>query len=663
MGKRLLTGLIFTLITTFVSGQKAFDAEKTFFNADFNSTYQRYEKALDLYLKLFHNGYQNNNIRYRIGKTYLHIPGLKTEAIPWLEQAVEKVSAKYKPQSFKETKAPVEAWLLLGQTYQINNELEKARNAYLQYKRLLIRIHEDTDKADRFIASCDTAEKMLSKPRDTEISQPEFLKVTDMNYNATVSADGKRMVFMSDTRYYHAIYFTEYINGHWASPRNITMEVESNGNYRVSSLTADGATLLLSAPAGNNGEDIFISKFIRNRWSAAKPFSRKINSFHNEVYAFLSADQKLLLFVSDRPGGTGGLDIYEARKSVDGTWENILNLGTPVNTPYDENTPYLTRNGKRIYFSSNGHPGMGGYDVFISDLTSGQWGNPRNMGYPPNSTDDDLYFSPVEDASTGYMAVFDHQEKKKAEITAFEFFSENHPHTYAVTGKIKIQPGALPDEKAVIKVTDATHPDQIIKLKEIPLSGNFALHLPEGSYLLELSSPYLQTFTKPFVVKPDTQVNILEVSPVLARVPEKIQVKYRISTIYFDFNKATLNPDAVKTLRILKTAMDSLPGLVVTITGHTDAIGRIAYNQGLSERRADAVANYLTKSGISPARLRIKGFGETQPIAINHWPDGRDCPEGRQFNRRVSFSAEEADTSSIEFILPDVPVKISISGN
>lgn len=632
-------------------GQKDFDAEKTFFDARFYTLYNRYEDALDLYLKLIEKGYGNENIYYLTGKTYLNIPGLKVKSIEWLEKATNKITPKYNELSFNIDAAPLSVWLLLGQAYQISGNLEKARSAYRKFVNQAARDNEKLSLAEKLLASCDTAEKYLSRPLDTEITEPAFLKVSDVNYNVTVSEDGSTLAFMSDARYYHAIYYSTFRNGHWTEPRNITMELESDGNFLVNSLTFDGKALLLSAPAGNNGWDIYISYFDRNHWLPAKPFSKKINSFHDETYAFLDSLNEVIYFVSNRPGGLGGFDLYKVDRTENGEWGNVTNLGEPVNTPGDENTPYVTHNGSRLYYSSNGITGMGGYDVFISTLESGRWSRPVNAGSPPNTTDDDLYYAPVETMHMGFIARFGLYPVKRASIQTIEYFSAEHPRTFEISGTI-----SLPDtgfSKAHL-IVETTGPEKKVLQKQgIKPDGTFSLHLKKGKYLLKVDAPGIDPESATRQVDVQKALDV-EFRPQAMKQGQS-QIIVSVPAILFDFDQYRIRKEYLPELKRLAQVLDSLPEVSVEIQGHTDEKGPQLYNKELSLQRAKAVADFLKGKGINRQRVKVTGLGESYPIAINHWPDGRDCPEGRKLNRRVVFKFNGRGSDTLMPLVPHIP--------
>ncbi len=629
--------LAYLLFTGTLFAQDNVNDERNFYNANLLTLYHKYEEALPIYLRLLEKHPDNSNLQYLTGTCYLHIPGQKTRAIPYLEKASENISKRYQKELYEEKRAPLEAILFLGRAYQINNQLDKALSAYGRYKKMVRKTQKEI-LADRWISSCELAKKMMSHPADADIVFPELLKTGPVVYHPVISGDGKKMAFMSDTRYYHAIYFTESEHGAWTAPYNITMDIESDGSYRVSSLNYDGTMLFLVVPKKEH-RDIYLSRYKEGRWGKATPLRGKINTLRDEVFASLSPDGQTLYFVSDRSGGPGGLDIFTATRSSNGEWDHVTPLPGPVNTPFDEQSPLLSPDGKKLFFSSDGHATMGGFDIFVSRYANGTWGNPENAGYPLNTTDDDLYFAPLEDGYRGYFTRWFNGKEKKAAIAAIEFFSSEHPRPVTLSGKLVLPPGrTLPDSLQVI-ITNIRGEEPASSTHVTP-EGLFDTKLPAGTYRINISGRGITPYSGEVTLTSDKKTESIEIPLTFTSPPKEKEEKketFIISPVYFDFNKYALTAAARTQLDRLAEILKALPGVTVTIEGHTDAIGSAAYNKKLSLKRAAAVKEYLVSKGISSTRLTTTGYGESRPVAINRNPDGTDNPQGRKYNRRASF--------------------------
>ena len=228
-------------------------------------------------------------------------------------------------------------------------------------------------------------------------------------FNPVISADGKTFAFMVSLKFYDAVMLSRLVNGKWTPPVNITPELMSDGDMYISCLSDEGKLLVLSRD-DNFNSDLYYSTFDGNAWSACRKMNRNINTKYWESHGFISDDGERLIFASDRPGGYGGLDLYISRKTG-GDWGPAVNLGPEINTQLNEDRPFLINNGKTLFFSSQGHVTMGGYDLFRSELQSNNiWSRPANLGYPLNTPDDNIFFMPAANGKSGYYSIYKETE-------------------------------------------------------------------------------------------------------------------------------------------------------------------------------------------------------------------------------------------------------------
>ncbi len=336
----------------------------------------------------------------------MNIPGQEYKAIPYLEKAVTSTTLKYKKRSFKEKKAPHYAYFSLGNAYRINNETAKALETYEIFTNsdefegnYNISIVEDE------IRACERSKIIQDDPVDVEFQELESpINTSTNNTNAVLSGDGNTMIFVTELAFYDAIELSRKVNGLWSEPEVLNPQVGSDGDMYPTSLSYDGKELyMVKRTEGNN--DIYVSRMGTDFWSKAVPLGNAINSGADETHASITADGMSLYFTSSRRGGYGELDIYRSDRLSSGEWREAVNLGPAINTELNEDTPFPSVDGKRLYFSSEGHFNMGGYDVFFSNLDDNmQWKDPINIGFPINTTVDDLFFYPVGDGSQGYMS-------------------------------------------------------------------------------------------------------------------------------------------------------------------------------------------------------------------------------------------------------------------
>jgi tetratricopeptide (TPR) repeat protein len=372
--------------------------------ADYLLMLKDYGKALDLYLKIVRTEPENADIKHRIGICYLNSEDDKEKAIAYLEEAVQKVSAKYNPNSLNEENASFEAYFTLGSAYRVNNDLDKAIEAYTKFKEYVDPNDEYNIRvADQYIHSCNLARHMLQHPVLLESNNLGGVVNNEKpNFNAVVSGDGRLLLYTSPGRQGYEIFQAVRSDTGWTVPKNITSVLGTGKYMKTCDLSYDGLTLLLALEDPENS-DVFISHFNKGRWSKVEPLGKNINGKSQETHASLSFDNTVLYFTSNRKGGEGDLDIYKSVLDSKGEWGKAVNLGPEVNTPFNEETPFVTDDDQVLYFSSEGHDGIGGYDVFRYDLKS--FGSvTENLGYPVNTTDNNLFYYPADNGKSAYYA-------------------------------------------------------------------------------------------------------------------------------------------------------------------------------------------------------------------------------------------------------------------
>ena len=388
------------------AAQEDSDPEEMFSEGEFFYLSEDYEEALYYYLKLVQTDPDNANFNFKVGDTYLHIPGREYMAIPYLKKAVGNTTLKYKKRSFKEKKAPHYAWFSLGNAYRINNELDKALQTYEEFTSSDdFEGNYNLDIVNNEIRACQRAKMIQDVPVEVKFRKlgPPINVNTD-NTNAVLSGDGNTMIFITELPFYDAIHLSRKINGRWTEPEVLNPQVGSDGDMYPTSLSYDGKELYMVKRTPGNF-DIYLSTKGEEFWSKARPLGPTINTGTQETHAAISADGKTLYFTSARRGGYGGLDIYRSSRLPSGEWGDAGNLGPVINTAEDEETPFPSDDGKRLYFSSRGHFNMGGFDIFFSNRgENGRWRDPINIGYPINTTSDDLFFYPIGDGREAYYA-------------------------------------------------------------------------------------------------------------------------------------------------------------------------------------------------------------------------------------------------------------------
>jgi tetratricopeptide (TPR) repeat protein len=407
MSKIAVCLVVTTVFSISVFAQDNKSVQDSFLEAEYFLMNGDYSDALTYYLPLYEKFPDNANLAYCIGVCYLNIQGKKNLSIDYLETATKNMSAKHKEGSLKQTSAPYDALYNLGKAYRINYMFDKAKETYQKYLgTLLPDDHENQDFVKHEIEVCDMAKELIAKPvQYTEENIGELFNDEKANFNPLISADGKSFAYMVSLKFYDAVMFSRLIDGKWTAPINITPDLQADGDIYISCLSANGKLLFLSK-SENDNSDIYMSTFDGTKWSKIVKLNKNINTKYWESHGFMSESGDQLIFASDRPGGFGGLDLYISKK-VDGDWGPPVNIGPEINTQFNEDRPFLVNNGKTLFFSSQGHENMGGYDIFRSDLQSnGLWSVPSNLGYPLNTPDDNFFFMPVGNGHSGYYAIY-----------------------------------------------------------------------------------------------------------------------------------------------------------------------------------------------------------------------------------------------------------------
>ncbi len=430
--KLLITVSILIQCTLSVSlAQPNADPHENFDEGEYFYKRGDYQEAVYFYLQLLNKFPDNANYNFKIGECYLKIPGKETYAIPYLEQAVKNITTKkdYKGKSFDEDKAPLHAYFYLGNAYRINNQLNKALSEYNTFTNSPYYYgNYNQEIVENEIKSCERAKIIQDSPvKYKRELLPADINTSETELDPVVSNDENSLVFIRKLKFYDAVFFTVKVDGKWAEPVNISPQIGSDGDFYPTSLSSDGKELYL-VKRDNSNNDLYVSRLDSGIWSKVEKLGRHINSGSNETHASISEDGTELYFTSDRKGRKG-FDIYVSKREKNGEWGRAKNLGKTINTDYDEATPFITNNGKTLFFSSKGHYNMGGYDIFYSNRNGKEWSNPINLGYPINDTGDNLFFDPVNAGAVGYMSRVDEEASGNDDIYRYEILS-NLMHLY-----------------------------------------------------------------------------------------------------------------------------------------------------------------------------------------------------------------------------------------
>jgi outer membrane protein OmpA-like peptidoglycan-associated protein len=417
--KKLYT-LIIILSVCFTAFSQSFDKGKfreKFADANYHVEYQNYVLAIPIFKELLEMDPENANINFKIGFCYLKANRNKPEALSYLEKAVKNVSRNYDDLNPFEKTAPNGAYYYLAQAYHLNYQLDEAIAMFNKFKETINKKHLLYISADRHINMCNNAKEFIANKLDFEIQNLMGNINTEYpEYSAVVSLDESTMIFTSrrpggyggltevDGQYYEDIYISHKDeSGNWGEAKPIGSPINTADHEASIGLSADGQTLFIYK--GDEGGSIWMSELNGEQWSSPIKLDFDVNSPQWETHAVISSDNRVIYFTSDRPGGFGGRDIWMCKRLPNGQWARAQNLGPTINTSYDEDAPFIHPDGKTIFFSSNGHKTMGGFDIFFAEIQEdGRWTTPINMGYPINTTDDDVYFVTSADGKRAYFS-------------------------------------------------------------------------------------------------------------------------------------------------------------------------------------------------------------------------------------------------------------------
>lgn len=410
----------------------------------------------------------------------------------------------------------------------------------------------------------------------------------------------------------------------------------SNNNEGGASLSADNNYMVFTICKDEGGEntncDLWFSVCLNGIWQPIKNAGPEINGKLSwDSQPSLSSDGKTLYFASDRSGGIGGIDIWKSERDAKGNWSMPQNLGPKINTEGDEKSPFFHSDGQTLYFSSTGHLGFGGYDIYLSKLSRDTgWSEPHNIGYPINSEKDDLGFFVSTDGEHGYFASDKLKGNGGWDVYSFPLYKEVRPE------RVLFVSGALKDENNKV-ITDARVEIKNAKTKEVTavevdsLTGKYvAVVAFNEDHIITVKQPG-KAFTSQYFSKNDTTL----------QKPMKMDLKvedvevgkpYRINNIYFGTNSAIINQETVTIIDEFTAYLKENKTVKIGIHGHTDNVGNASDNQVLSEKRAQTIYNLLILNGIDASRLSYKGFGSSKPVATNL------TDKGKALNRRTEFT-------------------------
>lgn len=430
------------------------------------------------------------------------------------------------------------------------------------------------------------------------------------------------------------LYISRQEKGEWQSRKPLGAPVNSSYNEGAQCISPDGKYVLFTACHREDGYgscDLYWSKRVGDKWTVPQNMGKPVNTQYWESQPTFGADGKTIYFTSNRPGGKGKCDIWKTTMVEDGVFTTPVNLGEPINTAGDELAPYLHPNGTVLYFASTGHPGMGGQDLFYSlQNSNGTWNQPVNMGYPINTAADETNIVVNAKGTRGFISSNKKGGYGKMDIYWFELPEKMRPQpvTYLKGHIYNAKDSSI--VCADFKVIDLNSGEEKVMSSSDPETGEFLVCIPSnGKYALHASHPNFLFYSANFEL--DASYNLKPYHKDIYMNPIELGRSMVLNNVFFDTDKSQLKAESEVELGKLVELMKANPKMRVEIAGHTDNQGTREHNVTLSRNRAKAVYDYLISKGVKADRMRYKGYGFDQPVASN------DTPEGRAQNRRTEF--------------------------
>ncbi len=682
--KKIISLFLILIISASISfSQKYVKVKKSLFNIEedgFRDAWKQVKKGNKLFrqnkkgafaeaLPHYNEAWKYNNVNaalnYLIGICYLKT-GNKAKAKPYIDKAYSTDSAITKDILF---------WKAVANHY--NSLFEEAIDDYNKYAGTLSsgKLQKVKSKIDKKIRECENGKKFILKPercfienigKGVNTEAPEyspvfFLKDSMLLFTSRRENTTRGKKNPVNKLYYEDVYMSIYKDGVWGEAQQLMKPVNTKHNDAVVEISHDGMEICIYRGHKGNG-DLYNSKLVDSVWHSNKKMKKINTKKYRESSVSISADGMTLFFISDRKGGVGGQDIWFSNKTQNKRkWQTPQNIGDSINTKYDEETVDISSDGKTLYFSSKGHNSMGGYDVFkVTKNDDGTWNKPVNMGSPINTPDDDLFFMITQDDNFGYYTSNHEDGLGDKDIYKITFLGKEKPMFLSediieepiayfiqpvseteIEKPVDIKIIQLSQVKGIITNAESGEPieanielidndtGELIKsISSYSITGSYTVPLPPGKdyamtveakdYLFHSENFYIADTSIHEVIKKDIKLQ-----------PMGIGIKIVLNNVSFDTGKSTLKSKSFTELDRVVEIIKKYPTMKVEISGHTDDVGSATYNQKLSQKRAQAVVDYIIGKNIKTEQIIAKGYGESKPRADNK------TEEGRQINRRV----------------------------
>ncbi|MES2837608.1 MAG: OmpA family protein [Bacteroidota bacterium] len=664
-------------------------------DAEYYFQEKEYATALPMFINLDRNFPGEVLYTFRVGICYLNRSGEETKSLEFFERVYAR-----KPNMKG-------LFFYMGKSYQYSFLWDKALEFFEKYITENPK-DKNVDEAKQAIINCKNAKEVFKNTVNVDVkSLGKNVNTIYAEYSQVITPDGKtifyshrgdstvignydeKMVPLPLFDFYEEVYQSNFENGEWALPKKVGAPFNSGENHAALSPSADeSAIFVYKNVLDESKSDIYQTAYKNGKWDELKLVD-KINSKAFEGSATMTKDGNTIFFSSDRAGGIGKRDLYRIDKDASGKWSEPVNLGPEINTELNEEAPYVSPDGNILYFSSEGHSSIGGYDVFKSSITGKQIAKPINLGFPINSINSDIYLVLTADgkhayyssARPGALGMYDlftfdtenmdkkaslltvngtvttEQKPLEARVRVYNgnndllgtYGSNTFDGKYAftlLTGykyKFVYEANSFVPQEEMLDATaftesvertinvDLKHKDDAAKEDSIKqaIAAREALiaeNIAKAKQTTEVATTSTTTVTTKAVTTATTTTT--------AEIPSEINVPRQI---YFDYDKNAITANSKASLDLLLKALKQFKSIQIEVIAHTDSKGEEAYNQRLSLRRANAVSTYLAGKGVAASRIKATGKGESTPLVPNENADGSDNPDSRAKNRRAEI--------------------------
>ena len=528
----------------------------------------------------------------------------------------------------------------LGTVYMNLGEYDKAKAALSDFLKMPKIPAQSRMLSDKMILDCDYARQAMQHPVPfTPANLGRGVNTAEDESMPSLTADGR------------LLYFTRHFGSGIYQDEDIFMSIQTTSGFAAATsigsainteqyiegaqnVSAGGKYLFFTGsgrPDAVGSADIYMSRKVGDQWERANNLGSPINTPGYETQPCISADGKKLFYAGIRATGLGGTDLWVSSLNPDGTWGQPQNLGSNVNTMYDEMRPFIHPDGKTLYFSSRGHLGMGNFDIYFSHLQpDGSWSKPENLGYPINTAGDELGIYVTADGGTAYYASEQKDSYGQMDIYKFDMPLSARP---AFTSYIKANVFDSETREPVytqVQIYDLETGKLYASLSGDKVNGVFLSTLPAGKdYAVEVMKDGYLFYSHNISLRDVVGGAPFELDIALKKI--KVGEKMVLNNIFFNPDEYALRQESNAEMDVIVKMMQKNPGMKVEISGHTDNSGDEKKNQTLSENRARSVHDYLLTKGVEEFRLSYKGYASTRPLVAN------DTPENKAKNRRTEL--------------------------